>query len=103
MQFITKWVIAGTIGLGSVIAVGESSRPDPSNTQPRNQPATEVSHDQVQRDIDMTQQMSTPNAVTDSPYHRADGQLTRAQSDAYVGALEQHQAAIDKMLAVPGR
>lgn len=51
----------------------------------------------------MTHQMSAPNAITDSAYHRADGQLTRAQSEAYVAALEQHQAAIDKMIAAPGR
>lgn len=57
------------------------------------------SHDQLQRDATMTQQMSTPNANTDSQYHGNDGQLDRSQSASYVAALEQHRADIDRILA----
>lgn len=46
----------------------------------------------------MTQQMSTPNANTDSQLHASDGQLERSRNLGYVIALEQHQADIDQML-----
>jgi len=47
----------------------------------------------------MTEQMSTPNANTDSQYHAGDEQLERSQSAGYVQAVEQHQADIKRMLA----
>ena len=58
------------------------------------------SHEQLQRDAGMTQQMSVPNASGPmEQYQTRDPQLDRAQDPAYVGALEQHQRDIDRMLA----
>ena len=86
---------------GSVIALGLVTAPDdaPNRPTPTAGIVAGYSHDQLQSDANMTQQMSTPNANTDSPYHANDGQLDRSQSAGYVAALEQHQADIDRMLA----
>ena len=85
----------------SVITLGAFTAPDgtPDRPAPAPGPASSYSHDQLQRDARMTQQMSTPNANTGSQYHANDGQLDRSQSAGYVAALETHQADIDRMLA----
>ena len=85
----------------SVITLGVVTAPDDAPSRPSSVPGvvSSYSHDQLQRDATMTQQMSTPNANTDSQYHANDGQLDRSQSAGYVAALEQHQADIDRMLA----
>ena len=81
------------ITLGLVTATGDpAGRPAPAI-------GAGYPHDQLQSDANMTQKMSTPNANTDSQYHRSDGQLGRSQSAGYVAALETHQADIDRMLA----
>lgn len=91
-------VALGFVGL--MITVGVLSGPDdPTGGRPSS-PAVVYSHDELQRAANMTQQMSTPNANTGSPYHAGDEQLQRSLSNAgYVRAVEQHQADIDRMLA----
>ena len=61
-------------------------------------------HDNLQRDAEMTQRMSAPNAS--GPMFSGqirDPQLAHSQNPAFVRALEDHQADIDRMLARPTR
>lgn len=67
-------------------------------------PARVDAHDTLQRDADMTQRMSAPSAS--GPMFNGqirDAQLDHSQSPAFIKALEQHQADIDRMLARPQR
>jgi hypothetical protein len=66
-------------------------------------PATrsEYSHEVLQIDEAMTQQMSIPTADTRRHNHRADPHLSRSSDENYLRSLEQHQAEIDRMLARP--
>ena len=86
---------------GSVITLGLVTAPEDAPNRPAQSPGivATYSHDQLQSDANMTQQMSTPNANTDSQYHANDGQLDRSQNAGYVAALEQHQLDLDRMLA----
>ena len=55
---------------------------------------------QLQRDADMTQQMSTPKANGAMQTGQTpEPMLQRSQDPGYVRALEQYQADIDRMLA----
>lgn len=59
-------------------------------------------HDGLQRDAEMTQRMSVPNAS--GPMFTGqirDPQLDHSQNPAFIKALEEHQADIDQMLARP--
>ncbi len=59
-------------------------------------------HDNLQRDAEMTQRMSAPNAS--GPMFTGqirDPQLDHSQSSAFIKVLEEHQADIDQMLARP--
>lgn len=59
-------------------------------------------HDTLQRDAEMTQRMSAPNAS--GPMFTGqirDPQLDHSQNPAFIKALEEHQADIDQMLARP--
>jgi hypothetical protein len=59
-------------------------------------------HDGLQRDAEMTQRMSAPNAS--GPMFTGqirDPQLDHSQNPAFIKALEEHQADIDQMLARP--
>ncbi|MGQ0431160.1 MAG: hypothetical protein ACT452_01985 [Microthrixaceae bacterium] len=59
-------------------------------------------HDNLQRDAEMTQRMSAPNAS--GPMFTGqirDPQLDHSQNPAFIKALEEHQADIDQMLARP--
>ncbi len=59
-------------------------------------------HDGLQRDAEMTQRMSAPNAS--GPMFTGqirDPQLDHSQDPAFIKALEEHQADIDQMLARP--
>jgi hypothetical protein len=100
-----KVLIATTLFFGTVIGLGLATEPDgtPTRTGP-NSASGAYSHEVLQRDAEMTQRMSTPNA--DGPMQRGtvrDAQLEHSQEDpAFVGALEQHQADIDRMLGRPG-
>lgn len=57
-------------------------------------------HDNLQRDAEMTQRMSAPGAS--GPMFSGqirDPQLDHSQNPAFIKALEDHQADIDRMLA----
>lgn len=59
-------------------------------------------HDNLQRDAEMTQRMSAPDAS--GPMFTGqirDPQLDHSQNPAFIKALEEHQADIDQMLARP--
>lgn len=100
-----KLLIVTMLFFGTVIGVGLASEPD--STQGRATTISEgstYSHELLQQDAAMTQQMSTPTA--DGPMQRGevrDAQLDHSQNPAFVRALEQHQADIDRMLARPGQ
>lgn len=83
------------VGLG--LATTRDDRPDRAPTSPGT--TYGYTHEELQLDTNMTQQMSTANAETGSQSHRRDAQLAQSQDPNYVRALEQHQAEIDRMLA----
>ena len=97
-RVLKRLLIVAVLFVGSMIAVGAISGPQPT-TGPARPVGSSVSHEELQRDANMTQQMSTPNANTDAAVHDDDAQLQRSQNPGYVDALEQHQADIDRMLA----
>lgn len=107
-------MIVSVLFVGAAIALAAASDPDrtsgttrPPATSDLAQPSgatrppanSGYSHDDLQRDAEMTQRMSMPNANTGSQVHAGDAQLQHSQSAGYVAALEQHQADIDQMLA----
>jgi len=98
-----KLLIVSVLFFGSVIAIGVASEPDATPT-PAPSSSAGYSHELLQRDADMTQRMSSPMA--DGPMQRGqvrDQQLDHSQDPAFVRALEDHQADIDRMLARPSR
>jgi hypothetical protein len=100
MRALRKLLFVAVVFFGSVIALALATAPDDAPSRPASTSGAVAtySHDQLQVDANMTQQMSTPNANTGSQYHRTDGQLERSQSAGYIAALEQHQADVDRML-----
>ena len=98
-RILTRLLIIAVAFLGLVITVGVVSGPDDTTNGRSSGPAAVYSHNELQRAANMTQQMSTPNANTDSQYHAGDEQLQRSSSTGYVRAVEQHQADIDRRLA----
>jgi len=99
-----KVLIGVTMFFAAVIGVGLASQPDQTPTRPVNPSSDSYPHEVLQRDADMTQRMSTPRA--DGPMQRGDlrdPQLDHSKVPGFVGALEQHQTAIDRMLARPRR
>lgn len=84
------------LGLGLATA-RSTDRPDQSNV-PAPAPG-DYSHELLQSDANMTQQMSDPNADTGRQNHLNDPQLSRSTDEDYLRLLEQHQADIDRMLA----
>lgn len=65
-------------------------------------PSPADDHGNLQRDAEMTQRMSAPNAS--GPMFSGqirDPQLDHSQNPAFIKALEEHQADIDQMLARP--
>ncbi len=100
---ITKLVVAPAFTLGAIAGLASLTAPDdPGAPRPATPAASSVySHDILQSDADMTQQMSAPGANTSSQFHREDGQLARSQRPGYVEALEAHQAGLAQMLAEP--
>ena len=94
-------VVGVAVVFGSVTTVVLATAPEDVHDRPASssRAVATYSHDELRGDAAMTQWMSTPNARNDFQYHRSDGQLERSQNAAYVAALEQHQAAIDMMLA----
>lgn len=68
-----------------------AAQPD---TGARNVPVTGISHSQLEADRIMTQRMGTQALVPMG----SSGMLLRSGDPAYVRALEQHSAEIDRML-----
>lgn len=98
----TKLVVGPALTLGAVVGLASLTTPDEpaGSTSPASVTAS-YSHEVLQSDADMTQQMSAPSANTSAQFHRDDEQLVRSQNSAYLHALEQHQAGLDQMLADP--
>ena len=97
-----KLLVVAVLFFGSVIAIGEATKPDQRPAPATSSSGGGYSHELLQRDADMTQRMSAPNS--DGPMQRGqvrDAQLDHSQNPAFVRALEQHQADIDRMLARP--
>lgn len=88
-------IFAGLFFTG-ILALGLANEPQGGSGVPARQaPGISYSHEVLQQDALMTQQMSTPNA----PVHNNDAQLHRSQDPGYVRSLERHQEDIDRMLA----
>lgn len=99
---LKRLLFVGIAFFGSVITVGAVTTPDDQTNGPAARPAavSRYSHDELQRAANMTDQMSAPSANTGSAAaHADDEQLQRSQDPGYLGALEQHQADLDRMLA----
>ena len=94
-RVLKRFLVVSALSVGLVIGVAAVAGPDEASGPTRPAVTSGYSHEQLQRDAYMTQQMSPPNANTDSQFHASDAQLGRSQSPGYVGALEQHQADID--------
>jgi hypothetical protein len=101
---LRRLIITVVVFFGGVLTLAAATEPD-GGTRPPSPPAYSgtYDHNQLQRDAQMTQNMSAPNANTDSQYHRSDEQLSHSSDPAFVRDLEAHQADIDRMLARPGR
>ena len=98
----TKLVVGPSLLLGTIAGLASLTTPDdPAGSKPPASVSATYSHEVLQSDADMTQQMSAPSANTSAQFHRDDQRLVRSQNSAYLRALEQHQAGIDQMLANP--
>ena len=98
----TRLVVGPALALGTIVALASLTTPDdPAGSKPPASISATYSHEVLQSDADMTQQMSAPGANTSSQFHREDGQLARSQRPGYVQALEAHQAGLAQMLAEP--
>ena len=98
----TRLVVGPALTLGTIVALASLTTPDdPAGSKPPASISATYSHEVLQSDADMTQQMSAPSANTSAQFHRDDQQLVRTENSAYLRALEQHQAGIDRMLANP--
>jgi len=100
---VTKWLWAISALL---IAVAVATFVTAAVTGPGAQPpaSTRYSHEQLQADADMTQQMSVPGAsgpMADGGV--MDDQLRHARDPGFVKELEAHQRGIDRMLGRGGR
>ena len=102
MGTLTKMVVVPALLLGTIAGLASLTTPDePAGSRPPASMTATYSHEVLQSDADMTQQMSAPSANTSAQFHRDDEQLVRSQNSAYLRALEQHQAGLDQMLANP--
>lgn len=98
----TKMVVGPALLLGTIAGLASLTTPDdPAGSKPPVSVTATYSHEALQSDADMTQQMSAPSANTSAQFHRDDEQLVRSQNSAYLQALEQHQAGLGQMLANP--
>jgi hypothetical protein len=65
--------------------------------------STRYSHEQLQADADMTEQMAVPNASGPMADGRVvDDQLRHARDPGFVKELKAHQRGIDQMLGRGG-
>jgi len=100
---VTKWLWAISALL---IAVAVATFVTAAVTVPGYQPpaTTRYSHQQLQADADMTQQMSVPGASGPMADGRVvDDQLRHTWDPGFVKELEAHQRGIDQMLGRGGR
>lgn len=85
--------------VGVIVGVAAASPPTlstaPSHGGTAYMPAG-VSHAQLESDVAMTQEMSVGNHAG---HNCAAGMLQRSSDPAYLRALEQHAADLDRMLA----
>lgn len=99
-----RFIITAVLFFGSVFTLAAVTEPDGgAGTPGRSTYSSTYDHEQLQRDAQMTQNMSTPNANTDAQIHRGDAQLTHSSDPAFIDDLEAHQADINRMLAEPER
>ena len=99
-----RLIITAVVFFSGMFTLAVVTEPDGgAGTPSRSSYSGVYNHDQLQRGAQMTQNMSTPNANTDSQYHRGDEQFGHSSDSAFVRDLEAHQAQIDRMLARPGR
>ena len=93
--FVGAFGAFGAFGVGVVVhdtATGNGTRPVVSSSP-------EVSEDQLQADYDMTRYMANPDATGPMfTYGATDPQLQHASDPAFVRALEDHTAVMDRML-----
>jgi hypothetical protein len=105
MEGFKRLIIVAIVFFALVVTLAALTAPDnPGSTQSTggSPVATGYSHDDLQADAAMTQQMSAPDAT--GPMHRdnhTNSQLQRSQNPAFLRALEQHQQGLDQMLARP--
>ena len=101
---LRRLAITAALLLGGMVTLGALSETD-SGARTSSGPSYRVTydHDQLQRGVQMTQNMSTPNANTDAQFHHDQAQHSHSRDPAFVRDLEAHQAAIDRMLARPRR
>jgi len=95
---VTRWLWAISALL---IAVAVATFVTAAVTGPVGQPpvSTRYSHQQLQADADMTQQMSVPAASGPMADGRVvDDQLRHARDPGFIEELEAHQRGIDQML-----
>lgn len=97
-----KLLIVTVLFFGSIIVIGVASEPEQRPAPATSPSGGGYSHELLQRDADMTQRMSAPDATGPMQSGQVrDAQLDHSQDPAFVGALEEHQADIDRMLARP--
>lgn len=96
-RFLIGVGVGAALSYTGVVAAVVVSASNGTTAPPSRPPAVEASysHEVLQADAWMTQGMSSPGAAT----MPNDAQRKRSSDPAYVAALEQHQAQIDRMLA----
>lgn len=102
-RFFKRLAIGSALLVGSAIGAGLLSEPSDRPSRPAVS-SSPYSHELLQRDAEMTQRMAAPSA--DGPMQRgatADDQVVHSQNPGFVGALEQHQADVDRMLGRTSR
>ena len=92
MRFLVPVLLVGILTLGA-FAVAATILPDP-----RPAPVTGFSHQQLEADRLMTQQMGSYVGSGMDAAMPANGMLARSQGPAYPRALEQHQYEFDRMV-----
>ena len=86
---------------GIFASTGIAGNPEPAPARPWTQSVSYADHATLQRDADMTQRMSTPNAT--GPMQNGqiiDALLTHSSNPLFVLQLEQHQRDINQMLGL---
>jgi hypothetical protein len=119
-RLLVGLVVWSGLLVGISVSTSDGSRPAPASpaavtstpttgapsTTVRSTPTAPVAsspvddHDDLQRDAEMTQRMSAPNASGSMFSGQIrDPQLDHSRNPAFIKALEEHQADIDQMLA----